>query len=600
MAYNLPPAWDPGFALPENVDDEGLERRALVTKQMPRGTYDNPAVGGGGYDVPQYVLDEGYGQGTYTSMWQPGGTYNGPKVPNWLNRRPQVVKTQPLPGGGQAVTVQALGDDPLPAPYEDYGQSAAAGLISQVATLPQNQRAQVLRSILDRIDKSIWPRTQDIFRRYLKQGMSPSDAFPLALARAMGSGMVAEVINTGLRRTAPQAKSLLGLGCYGCAAALGATGGMGLGDDASCTHMPGFTWKYGATINGQWIPGHWERPKAGEPEVPFCPDGAPPNAPVVQGEPEVRDHRTTYDFFIGPFGFMLADLTDHPWVPGADPNEGKTINRAATPDIMYIKPDPNADIPVQPKGSPIRRITPDVVKWLSERLREAKDANGKTDTPVHYTDNSAAFGFPESDAATWFSAMGIDPTTPLRLHVLWNLRTAGNPFAGTTNPTTKKNMVMHIQLARASWGKDWDPTANPLVLKVWLNQVPEGDFWDKVSGALLNPMILINPLTAAQATAQVTKASLDLLTDLGCKLLKDPQGKAAAEAGASAVAAYYGMPPQAGAEGVDIAASACGGPPPPPPPLMAPASHLWPMLLLAGGAITAVYFLTKPKKKKAP
>ena len=39
MPFNLPPSWDPGYALPDNVKDEGLERRAFVTKQMPRGTY---------------------------------------------------------------------------------------------------------------------------------------------------------------------------------------------------------------------------------------------------------------------------------------------------------------------------------------------------------------------------------------------------------------------------------------------------------------------------------------------------------------------------------------------------------------------------------
>ena len=60
MAYNLPPPWDPGFALPQNVRDEGLQRRGFVTKQMPRGSYDNPSVGYGGFTVPQYVKDEGY------------------------------------------------------------------------------------------------------------------------------------------------------------------------------------------------------------------------------------------------------------------------------------------------------------------------------------------------------------------------------------------------------------------------------------------------------------------------------------------------------------------------------------------------------------
>lgn len=106
MPFNLPPPWDPGFAIPDNVRDEGLERRGFVTKQMPRGTYDQPNVGTGGYAVPQYVMDEGYGQGTFTTKWLPNGTVTIPMVPHYLNQRPQVVSEQVLPAGGRAVTLR--------------------------------------------------------------------------------------------------------------------------------------------------------------------------------------------------------------------------------------------------------------------------------------------------------------------------------------------------------------------------------------------------------------------------------------------------------------------------------------------------------------
>ncbi len=217
MAYNLPNAWDPGFVLPDNVEDEGLERRGFVTKQMPRGSYDNPAVGTGGMVVPQYVSDEGYGQGTFTTKWQSSGTYSGPRIPHWLNQRPQVVREKKLPGGGRVVTVQALGDDdaPMPTPFETYGQKAAQALISRVATLPPGRRQQAMRSIMDQVDKSLWKRTGDITRRYATQGVPVAQAFPVALARALSTGIAAELIDTGLRRAAPQAQSLLGLGCYG-------------------------------------------------------------------------------------------------------------------------------------------------------------------------------------------------------------------------------------------------------------------------------------------------------------------------------------------------------------------------------------------------
>lgn len=105
MAYNLPPPWDSGYALPQNVRDEGLERRAFVTKEMPRGTYDAPNVGTGGYAVPKYVMDEGYGQGTFTTKWLPPGSITVAPVAHRLNIRPMVTKETRLPGGGRKITL---------------------------------------------------------------------------------------------------------------------------------------------------------------------------------------------------------------------------------------------------------------------------------------------------------------------------------------------------------------------------------------------------------------------------------------------------------------------------------------------------------------
>lgn len=111
MPFNMPPPWDPGFALPQNVRDEGLQRQAFVTKQMPRGTYDMPNVGTGGYAVPDYIMKEGYGQGTYTSKWLPPGTYTTPKIPHWLNNRPVVASETKLPGGGRKITIARPGSN---------------------------------------------------------------------------------------------------------------------------------------------------------------------------------------------------------------------------------------------------------------------------------------------------------------------------------------------------------------------------------------------------------------------------------------------------------------------------------------------------------
>lgn len=228
--FGLPPAWAPGFALPDNVKDEGLERRGFVTKQMPRGTYDNsPADPTGGYAVPQYIRDEGYGQGALVTKWMPRGEY-GPRVPQWIQRQPTVAAIQKR-GDADVVTIQRRsfgglgglsGEPPLPEPFEQYGNRAARAILGRINQLAPSQRKQQLKRIMQAIDPSLWNRTADITRRYVGQGMHPRDAFPRGLARALAAGAAAEMVTMGKTRSAPQPRSLLGLGCDGGQAALGA------------------------------------------------------------------------------------------------------------------------------------------------------------------------------------------------------------------------------------------------------------------------------------------------------------------------------------------------------------------------------------------
>lgn len=138
MPYNLPPPWDPGFALPKNVTDEGDQRQAFVTKEMPRGTYDQPTVGYGGYAVPQYVKDEGYGQGTFTSKWLPPGTTTMPPIPHWQNNRPKVLSETRLPGGGRRIVIQHRAATPVGSPATNALSDAGgvgAGTLEQLLPL---------------------------------------------------------------------------------------------------------------------------------------------------------------------------------------------------------------------------------------------------------------------------------------------------------------------------------------------------------------------------------------------------------------------------------------------------------------------------------
>jgi len=563
VAYNLPDAWDPGFVLPKNVDDEGLERRALVTKQMPRGTYDQPSVGTGGYVVPRYVMDEGYGQGTFTTRWQSSGSYSGPRVPHWLNQRPQVLKTKPLPGGGKVVTVQALGDTPLPPVFENYGARAAQVLISKVAGLPAGRREAALRTIMDKVDRSLWTRTQEIFARYRRDGVAPAQAFPLALARAMSAGIAAEIIDTGLRGQAPQAKSLLGLGCYGCMAALGA-------DDPPllCAPPAGFVWVPTAVraSDGVTVPGHWERPRKGQP-----PGMAPCGAGGQPLQVTVRDNRTAH-LMVGPFAFPV-DIK-RVWATGTP--SPTVANVAAPPDLVVTDP---------------AQVPPDWVGWLRKALTQTTDADGHTDTMR--TDwlgpsASAMYGYRDADASRWFDRLGIAPGTPLRMHTIWGLRTGINPFAKLKHPTTGDNLILHVILDKRDRATPWDASSNPTVLKLYLSKVPDPSLWSSIWNTLVTLVAEIRDLAVE---------ALDELGNLACDVLNAGGGVGGQVAGAGAAAAA-GMPPQAGVAGASIAKSACGKPPPPPPPVVAPS--ILPMVLLAGGAVAVVALLTQKKKATTP
>lgn len=128
--FRLPPFWNAGYALPSNVDDEGIERRAFVTAWAPRGSFDDPKVGTGGYAVPGYVLREGYGQGAFVTKWAPRGTYYGPRIPHWIDQRAaRVTGATKLPGGATKLQITAMGDAEKAragrAPVSDYGLRSA-------------------------------------------------------------------------------------------------------------------------------------------------------------------------------------------------------------------------------------------------------------------------------------------------------------------------------------------------------------------------------------------------------------------------------------------------------------------------------------------
>lgn len=199
--FDLPPPWNPGYALPSNVKDEGLYRSAMVTRQYPRGTYNTQAGAAvhNGYAIPGYIRREEVGQGAQVTRWAPRGTW--------------------YPSGTK---MKALGDDVDAGggAFAAYGQRAAAYLFERVQYLPPGERLQAMKLVLDKVDPTLWARAEEAARPFVKM-MGPRAAMQEGLARAMSKGVVKELEKIGRSRRAPAKKSLTGLGCYGCAVVLG-------------------------------------------------------------------------------------------------------------------------------------------------------------------------------------------------------------------------------------------------------------------------------------------------------------------------------------------------------------------------------------------
>lgn len=290
--YNLPPPWDPGYAMPDYAEAEGLERRAYHTKWMPRGTYDMPKVKDGGYAVPKYVLESGYGQGEVVTKWMPRGTK--PNIPHFLQQpQTRLLSAKASPGGGRAYDISLSGDDgaavsyapPRAAdPFVEYGRRAARYLLVQVKRVPIEQRKAALKAVLDTLDPSLWQRASAAAEKMKAQGAQAATALEVALASSMARGILEEVIEVGRTRQAPSPSSQLGVGCYGCAHALGDVTPVLLATTATMTTPTGST-----------------RDRRGQPAPTYAP---PPPKPADNAEKIV----------IGPLVFGVSGqqrITEH-------------------------------------------------------------------------------------------------------------------------------------------------------------------------------------------------------------------------------------------------------------------------------------------------
>ena len=269
--FNLPPPWNPGYVLPQNVDDEGLERRAFTTEWAPRGSFDNPKVGTAGYAVPSYIKEEGIGRGAFTTRWAPRGTYFGPKVKHWIDRpSSRVVGRKPMPSGATQLKIQTMAGVEQAfggagfAPITAYGLKTAGALIDTVRMMPPDERKRQLKLALDKIDPKLWDKAEKGAEAEAKLGVPADIALERGLGAAMSYGISTELVALAKGKRPPE-RSQLGA-CLPCAAAM-------LGDTAPV--RAGYCWV------GPNPGGHWERMRTGQTS---CADPQPAGvaAPTVR------------------------------------------------------------------------------------------------------------------------------------------------------------------------------------------------------------------------------------------------------------------------------------------------------------------------------
>src|SRR6478736_278887 len=557
--YDLPPPWNPGYAMPDNVVDEGLERRAYTTAWAPRGSFDNPKVGTAGYAVPQYVKDEGYGVGAMVTRWAQRGTYAGPAVPHWLDRKSaEIVGTEKLPGGATKMTIATMSgvEERVAgeAQFTEYGIKSARALIATVRMMPPKIRVEQIRKALDKIDPKLYGRAKDFADKEAKAGVPADVALERGIAAAMSVGLASELVDLG-KGKAPARKSQLGAVCYGCAL-LGATElaktsllstalasqlkSMTTSVLTSADSTPtkdGYCW---VPANGS-VPGHWERLAAGQ----VCGSTAPGPGPTVRDN---RDNTTSGGGVV---------------VTGSD---GSAVQTTVT------------SAPVTPPDQKFLQIGPFLIPV---NAGEWRDHRALVDDRKAYVDQNIALAA---------RAGGVSTS---------ELKTGKYPF------------VKFQANGGESWGLFYQEKSDGSRIIAYHKVAPEmmGNIIGDIGGAIKDAAEYVGGAIAsvfkkiwagikwvAAKVVDFIGDAAEWIKDKACDLFTSPVGNLAGAAAGAAIGGPAGA--QAGAIGAQVAGAACTPTPAPGTGGGQPAteeSSMLPILLIGGAGLAAVLL---PGKKK--
>lgn len=561
--FNIPPPWNPGYAVPDNVVDEGLERHGYVTEWAPRGSFDNPKVGYAGYAVPGYVTEEPYGQGAFATRWAPRGSYAGPKVRHWLDQpSARVIGHERLPGGATKMQIAMLSGTEQRMtgganPFTAYGMRAANALLDTVKMMPPTKRTQQLKRALDKIDPHLWGRAEQAAAIETRAGAPDDVALERGLAAAMSLGIGAELVDLG-KGKAPPRHSQLGAVCYGCAA---------LGDTAApipgqCSADGAFIWR-AATAT---IPAHWERLRRGE----AC-SGTASGVTAV-----VRVHESAAGWCRDAAGKVIARPANTECAPGTTP---------------YVPPP----TPPTPPDQKFLGIGPFLIPVTEGAWRDHRPLSNEK---KQYVDENVAIAAKAGGVSIAEMQTGKYPFVKFKVNeeswgLYYQIKDGGTIVAYHKMPTDQG--LGGIGSVLSDIGSGIKDVATTVAGAVWsvLKKIWAGIKW------------------VAAKVVDFVKDAAEWIADKACDVVSSPIGKI----GAGAVGAYFGGPAgaQAGVMGAQAAAKACAGSPKCPegqivgpdgktclPVVPPPSSGVSTPILLIGGVGLAALLFFGTKKKKTP
>jgi hypothetical protein len=216
--------WNPGYALPASIYAEG--ERANVTRQAPRGTYDDPEVSdawSGHYALPGSVRAERPGQEVHVTPWARRGTglrnTNNEFAQSALEglgdaAPPRKMATKdPRLARGTAATGGKIVLGGTSDPIAGFGRDGAAAVMRAVNSVPAGERIKVLRAMLNAIDPAMWTAVDKKMAAAKAKGTPPKGGLPKAVAAALANHFAKQVVQVGRSGRVP-VSGVLGLANY--------------------------------------------------------------------------------------------------------------------------------------------------------------------------------------------------------------------------------------------------------------------------------------------------------------------------------------------------------------------------------------------------